>query len=408
MKSVSNFFETPLIKCIFIFMTALALQIPSCMVADLADERENASLSAKHEITNSYGGIQHVYAPVLQYVGKAVDKDGEIKEQIIEVKASNAEITGEADTEILHKSIYDVIVYSTRFDIKGEISVPEEAAAKGMAARIFLPMDNPAGIEDGMTITINGKDLPLNLDDPSAISMHGIYFNLSDEDTRDTERMEYSLSIRSKGAESLVFVPNASRYKVRLSSPHTSPGFSGDFLPDRREITENGFTAEWCVTSINTIGKNNSDFRVNFIIPVNQYQRTTRTIKYSFLVILLIFAALFLSETLTKHKISIIQYIVTGLSLCMFYLMLLSVSEYVPFGLSYLIAAILTTAPLGGYFFGFMNRKAAISSTAAVALTYIIIYILLNMETYALLAGTALLFIILCAIMYFTRKSDLC
>ncbi|MDE5955622.1 MAG: cell envelope integrity protein CreD [Bacteroidales bacterium] len=408
MKSVSNFFETPLIKCIFIFMTALALQIPSCMVTDLADERENASLAAKHEITSSYGGIQYVYAPVLQYVGQSMDKDGKIQEQIIEFKASNAEITGKADTETLHKSIYDVIVYSTSLDIKGEIAMPEDAATKRMAARIFLPMDNSAGIEDGITITINGKDFPFNLDDPSAISEHGVYFNLSSEDIRDWVKMEYSLCIRSKGAESLVFVPNASRYKVRLSSPHTSPGFSGDFLPDRREITENGFTAEWCVTSINSIGKYNADFRVNFIIPVNQYQRTTRTIKYSFLVILLIFAALFLSETLTKHRISIIQYIVTGLSLCMFYLMLLSVSEYVPFGLSYLIAAILTTAPLGGYFFGFMNRKAAISSTAAVALTYIIIYILLNMETYALLAGTALLFIILCAIMYFTRKSDLC
>ena len=124
------------------------------------------------------------------------------------------------------------------------------------------------------------------------------------------------------------------------------------------------------------------------------------------LIILLVFVSIFLVESITRCKVNIVQYIVTGLSLCLFYLLLLSISEYLSFGWSYAIAATMTTVALGAYFYGFLKSKTALAFTGAVACLYGFIYILLQMETGALLAGSIALFVILCVIMYFTRRSD--
>jgi inner membrane protein len=146
---------------------------------------------------------------------------------------------------------------------------------------------------------------------------------------------------------------------------------------------------------------------VEFVIPAGQYQQSERALKYSFLIILLVFVAIFLVESITRCRINIVQYIVTGLSLCLFYLLLLSISEYVSFGWSYVIAATMTTGALGGYFYGFLKSKYALAFTGAVACLYGFIYILLQMETGALLAGSIALFLLLCVVMYFTRRNDL-
>ena len=146
---------------------------------------------------------------------------------------------------------------------------------------------------------------------------------------------------------------------------------------------------------------------MEFVVPVSQYQQTTRAIKYSFLIILLVFTAIFLVEVISRQEVNYIQYIVTGFSLCLFYLLLLSISEYLAFGWAYLIASGMTVTALGGYFIGFFMSKTAVGCTVAVAILYAFIYVLLNLETGSLLVGSLALFVILSLIMYFTRKNNL-
>ena len=174
-----------------------------------------------------------------------------------------------------------------------------------------------------------------------------------------------------------------------------------------RNVSDTGFDAKWIVTDLNTVSATGSYIDVELIVPASQYQQTERVMKYSFLIILLVFVAIYLVESITRCKINIVQYIVTGLSLCLFYLLLLSISEFLSFGLSYAIAAAMTTGALGAYFYGFLKSKFALIFTGAVALLYVFIYILLQMETGSLLAGTLALFLILSVIMYFTRRADL-
>jgi inner membrane protein len=219
--------------------------------------------------------------------------------------------------------------------------------------------------------------------------------------------IEYSISFRTKGAESLRFFPKSDTFKVNLTSNYSSPGFDGSFLPNERTVNDDGFTAQWVVNEFNTYGNNYPEFYVEFVVPVSQYQQTTRAIKYSFLIILLVFTAIFLVETISRQEVNYIQYIVTGFSLCLFYLLLLSMSEYLAFGWAYLIASGMTITALGGYFIGFLRSKTAVGCTVAVAVLYAFIYVLLNLETGSLLVGSLALFAILSLIMYFTRKNNL-
>jgi inner membrane protein len=117
-----------------------------------------------------------------------------------------------------------------------------------------------------------------------------------------------------------------------------------------------------------------------------------------------VFVAIYLVEVVTRSRINIVQYVVTGLSLCLFYLLLLSVSEHLSFAWSYIIASAMTVGALGGYFYGFLKSKVALLFTGAVAFLYGFIYVLLQMETGGLLMGSMALFILLAVVMYFTRN----
>ena len=146
-------------------------------------------------------------------------------------------------------------------------------------------------------------------------------------------------------------------------------------------------------------------FGVELIVPVSQYQQTMRSVKYSFLIILLVFMAIYLVESISRKNVSIVQYIVTGFSLCLFYLILLSLTEYISFSMAYLTASVMTTAALGCYFSAILRSWSAWLFAGAVAGLYGFIYILLQLETASLLVGTAALFVLLCTVMYFTRNA---
>ena len=141
---------------------------------------------------------------------------------------------------------------------------------------------------------------------------------------------------------------------------------------------------------------------VSFLPEISQYQQSERSAKYGLLIIVLVFAAGLMVELVGKKKIALVQYLIIGLSLVLFYALTLSFSEFISFGLSYLIAAAMTTAALLGYFRGILKSRAAYTLALLVAVTYALCYILLQMGTYALLTGSLVLFVVLAVIMYYT------
>ena len=210
--------------------------------------------------------------------------------------------------------------------------------------------------------------------------------------------------MKINGSESLFFRPAGNLTTVEMTSDYPNPSFTGDFLPVEREVGENGFTARWEVSQITMSSPTTGGFGVRLIEPVTQYRQSERALKYGILVIFLIFFAGFAVEMISKKPINYIQYLVIGASLVLFYALLLAFSDFLSFGLSYLIAAAMTTCALGAYFIAIVKGKWAYILTALVAIAYLVIYILLQMETFAFLAGTLLLFAILCLVMYLTRN----
>lgn len=392
-----------LLKGLVVVCTAVCMLVPVLMVSGVVDEREDLSDDVRNEIARSWGGRQVICAPEIRMPDPGKKSNDHTHPDYCYLDSNKAEIEGNVSVEMRRRSIYEVPVYRSELVVTGEF-VPDDMAASIVhrtgKCKVFLQLDGLKGIEDKVILKIAGKEYPfipvengLQADIPAWMIKEGV-------------PLEYMFSLKVKGIESIEFVPNRGQFSLRLESDYMSPGFSGAFLPVERTLNDSGFTAEWKINEMNMSDTQRyaSRFGVDFVVPVSQYQQTARAIKYFFLIICLVFTGIFLVEAVSGKSVNIVQYIVTGFSLCLFYLLLLSFSEYMSFGLAYLIAAVLTTVSLGAYFIAILRSRIAYVFTFAMAVIYGFIYILLNMETGSLLAGSLALFLILCVIMYFTRN----
>ena len=391
-------------KGLFILLAVLVLQVPILLVNLLISDREQLSSETVEEVSEQYGGKQTIYPPELRMPYKTTEKNDKggtvVKNAVHTITADNAEVTGNVQVETLHRSIYDVNVYQADLKINGSFIISSEDSSYFKdKVYMYLKIGEMRGLEDNIVAVIDGKEYMFDLSDD------GLHAEINTASLRPGQVINYSIGIKTKGARSLKFRPDSKTFKVDITSDHPAPSFGGTFLPNERNLTDNGFDAQWTITEFNTFGVYDPSFYVDLIVPVSQYQQTTRATKYSFLIILLVFLAIFLVETISRQEVHYIQYVVTGFSLCLFYLLLLSLAEYLSFSWAYLIAAGMTVVALGGYFIGFLKSKTAIGCTAAVVLLYAFIYLLLNLETGSLLVGSLALFVILCLIMYFTRKN---
>lgn len=392
-------------KGCFVLLAALILQIPILMVRGVVNDRKFLSDEVNSEVAASWGDMLVINTPelVIPYAN-FTQKDGKTYKEHLVRKAESSEVSieTEVNTEILHRSIYDIPVYRADMTIAGKIQIDKEIfKSQDGEIKLSLPIAKTKGIEGRPVALVGGNEYPFKAEGKNLVAV------LPYDVVSALPELDYVISMRSKGMDRVRFYPTGSQYTVNMKSNYPSPGFKGDYLPVERTVSDSGFDAKWIVTDLNTLSASTSCFDAVFVVPSSQYQQTERSLKYSFLIIMLVFLAIYLVESITRCKINIVQYIVTGLSLCLFYLLLLSLSEYVSFLAAYIIAAIMTTGALGAYFYGFLKSKFALAFTGAVAVLYIFIYTLLQMETGALLAGTLALFLILGVIMYFTRRTDL-
>ena len=234
------------------------------------------------------------------------------------------------------------------------------------------------------------------------------------------KKLPYEIKIKLKGSQSINFIPLGKTTQVNLKANWNTPSVIGNYLPNNREITEKDFSAQWQVLNLNrnysqvSINYNqnikdieNSSFGVNFKIPVEQYQQSMRSAKYAILIILLTFGVIFFTEIMNKTRIHALQYLLVGLALCLFYSLLLSFSEHIGFNPAYLLSSALTVLLVGGYMLGIIRKKKpAFIMMGLLSILYLYIFVLIQLETFALLAGSLGLFTILALVMYFSKKID--
>ena len=375
------------VKIALMGVLALLMLIPLAMVQNQIRDRQNAADSSRDEVAASWGRAQKLTGPVLKfsYDYEVLDKDQKKTVQTTTRTVYPRTLVYDIDTQTqtLHRSIYDIMVDGADVVVTGDFVIPAYLGEEALKEQlVMVGMTDLRGIEGTLSENI---DIDKSLMDGQTV-------------------LPFRLTYRVKGSSSLKVRPYGETTEVKMRSDCPDPSFVGDFLPSEREVTANGFTARWSVSEINRGDPDDTSFGVNLLQGVTQYQQTTRSAKYGILIILLVFIAGLAVELVGKKKIDIVQYLVIGLSLVLFYALVLSFSEFMRFPVAYGLAALMTVAALFGYFRGILRDRSAWLLTALVALAYLLSYILLQMETYALLAGTLVLFVLLVGIMYLTRN----
>jgi inner membrane protein len=231
--------------------------------------------------------------------------------------------------------------------------------------------------------------------------------------------LPFAIGIDFRGSSALRFAPIADATGVTLKADWPHPDFSGRTLPDERTITDTGFDAKWSLGALTRgfpatwrIGEANPETLWNttvgvaFVEPGDVHQQTDRILKYGVLVIALTFATIFVSGLFGGKKIHPIQYLMVGTALCLFYLLLLSLSEHIAFLPAYVIASAADIAMIAWYAWRTMSRKLGYAVAAILGAVQAYIYDLLQMDDYVLLAGTLALFVALLAAMIVTRNID--
>lgn len=397
------------LKIALMGVLALLMLIPLAMIQGQIRDRQEAANASRNDVAASWGRAQTLAGPVLDFYYETEElEEGKktTRRNLCSVYPRTLSYDLDLQTQTLHRSIYDVMVYGADVVVTGDFVIPASLGEKKIVEQeVMTWLSDLRGIEGAVEIklgeqtfsfhTSNGGSSRSSLSEPVSLEA-----SLMDGKTV----LPFTLTYRVKGSSSLLVRPYGENTEVKMRSNCPDPSFTGDFLPSEREVTADGFTARWAVSEINRGNPDDTSFGVNLLQGVTQYQQTTRSAKYGILIILLVFIAGLAVELVGKKKIDLVQYLVIGLSLVLFYALVLSFSEFMSFALAYFLAALMTVAALFGYFRGILHDRSAWLLTALVALAYLLSYVLLQMETYALLAGTLVLFVLLVGIMYLTTN----
>lgn len=420
------------IKVAIIAFLALLLLIPMFMIEDMIKERGRTQSEAIAEVGQKWSLAQTITGPYisLKYpITQEENGNRKVTMGDITLFPDELSIDGQLKTETLQRGIYKVNVYQSELTIKGSFSSDEllkanldpQALLYDRAA-ICLNLTDMRGLSEQVSITLNDSVYVFEPGtDGRGIDHMGVHAIANLSALKTDKKLPYEMKIKLKGSQSINFVPLGKTTKVGLKANWGTPSFDGNYLPEKRDITEKDFSAQWQVLNLNRnypqvlVNYQNvslrdikdSSFGVNLRMPVEQYQQSMRSTKYAVLIILLTFTVIFFTEILEKTRIHALQYLLVGLALCLFYSLLLSMSEHIGFTPAYLVASVLTIALAGGYMLGIIKRKKpALIMTGLLSVLYIYVFILIQLETYALLAGSLGLFVILALVMYFSKKID--
>jgi inner membrane protein len=213
-------------------------------------------------------------------------------------------------------------------------------------------------------------------------------------------------------------LPFAKTTTFKASGDWPDPSFDGGFLPTDRKVDTHGFAAQWSVPfiargvpatggpdSLSELGR--GALGISFVEPANPYQSVSRSLKYAPMFIGLVFLAYFRFESMARRRVHPAQYVLIGLAQLIFYLLLLSIAEQVGFDLAFLISAGATVALISAYA-GWVveRRRQGVIALAAFSTLYVLIYVLMRLEDFALLVGALTSFAAIAAVMYFTRGID--
>lgn len=416
-----------------IVIITLLLLIPTSMIRSLISERESYQNDAIQEVSSKWAEEQTISGPFItipyhRYVKEFSKKDS--TEKIIQLKEyfhilpSQLNISGNINPEKRYRGIYEIVVYNSKLEISGTFNKFDFATLDIQPnnilfdkAEFVVGINDLRGIEKQVSLSWNNQKIPFNPGvNSNDVVNSGINALLNISQNENTI-YNFSLSLDLKGSQLLYFTPVGKVTDINLVSEWPNPSFNGAFLPDNRYVTENGFKANWNVLHLNRNfpqiwtgnqhSLSNSSFGIDLLLPVDNYQKSYRSIRYAILFIGFTFLVFFFIEVLNKIYIHPIQYILVGVALIVFYTLLLSISEHLKYNLAFIISALSTLLLIAGYIRAILKSgKLTLLISGILTVLYTFIFVIIQLQDYALLIGSIGIFIILGLVMYFSRKID--
>ena len=419
------------LKIFTIVFLILILLIPINMVEGLIWERENYRQEAMNEISDVWGRQQTITGLVLtvpfnRYT-TSTNSDGEEKvyktTYLAHFLPDELNVNGNIEPEKRNRGIYEVVVYKANLKLDGSFKKPDfdkmninEEDVEWDQAYVSLGLTDLRSIQNNVTIDWAGDSLRF---DPGVHDQDVLHSGISTavplSDT--TELHAFALNLDFNGSDGMNFSPLGKVSKVDITSTWPDPKFNGSFFPDERDVTEHGFTAHWEVLHLNrnypqefegtANDIHSADFGIDLIMPVDQYQKSMRSVKYAVMIISLTFLVFFFSQIKNSLRIHPIQYLIVGLALCLFFILLIALSEHVGFGKAYVMGSAAIISIITAYSFSFYkDKRLPMLLLGILVILYGFIYIIIQLQDYSLLIGSVGLFIILAGVMYLSRNID--
>lgn len=408
-------------KLIAIGAVLVVMQIPLATINSKRAERASRHAEAVAEITAAWGGTQQLVGPLL--IVPYSTKEAPQARYELRMVPKELRIEGDLEPKSLRRGIYEARVYSGSLKLRGRFdwqSFPSDRAVPHWEdARLMISVTDARGLSGVQILRWQGSETELAAGTTIGAWGSGMHAAVP----VDLEKLgDFELDLSLDGSGQLELVPLAEETEVKLSSPWASPSFNGAFLPKSREINPDGFWAKWVVGKL---GRNlpmhwsrspsedeairarlsEMSFGVSLLPAVSDYLIVERAMKYGLLFFVTIFGGFFLFEITGARSLHGLNYLLVGGAVCLFYLALLSLSEFWAFGWAYLVAASAATGLILLYAKAVLRDGRSLGVvTGELGGIFGYLFLVLQMEELSLVAGTVLLFVLLGAIMYATRN----
>lgn len=438
MNAISEYKRAPTARLIIAIAVAAALFVPLVAVWVLVAGREEQSTVAAESIAAGWGGAQTVSGPVLVVPYRVVRQDrsgGDVTAWETRVIAPERfDLATDLIPERRTRSIYEVIVYEAALRGRARFVMPADLARQGIdpaafdfsRAELRFVVSDAGGLSGNPEVSVGGAALRLQPGTGGGNGAAGSgFFAWLDASSLATAPIQVDFALNLRGNGSIALVPEAgdTRWTVNSSWPH--PSFLGRFLPSSREINSEGFSAQYRIGNLalgrSLIGldapRHQTDAAGNpaaqappaaqiaLVKPVDLYDQVGRATRYGFLFIGFTFLALLLFDIVGGARVRAAEYLLVGVGLILFFVLLLAFAEVIGFELAYLVASGAITLLIGLYSAAVLaSRKRAGLIGGLIAILSAILYLLLSLEAFSLLIGAVLLFFTLAGVMYLTRN----
>lgn len=433
------------LKIAAICFMSLLLLVPLALIDDQIRDRSQRQNEVQESIANSAASAQTLIAPVIAVYyrvqheviipkdegGNGKTKRPQITEHSYYVSPDVLEMAGDASVETRNRGIYQARLFhlalntSGRFvvnplikqDSSGQVRAEADERILDARAELVLGITDPRGVNNAPEVLINGQPHRFESagmsDNDSVYRVRRLSIDLGAIDIRKAGKYEFSFPLQLTGTTRLAIAPTGDENRIELKSAWPHPNFGGRFLPTTRTVTDDGFSARWEISHLArdfeaTLNPSSGEaLSVDFVDPVNVYLQSERAVKYGVLFIALTFAGFFLTEILRRSPIHSMQYLLVGLALAIFFLLLIALSEHLPFYAAYGISAVACIGLIAFYLAGALGgAKQGLAFGGGLTGLYGVLYGVLLSEDNALLMGSLLLFIALGTIMLATRRLD--